>query len=424
MRVVERVTELTAALQQEAVRANERRLLALAGDRGTSLNLIDQVLERIRIPREQTTLVSQREGLDCERVPPKQAETLLGTTRDAVVLDWHDTCQPNALGQVVGVVDGGGLFIIMLPSEGEWPAPSCAFHESLAVPPTDIGDVSVHHHQRTRELLRAHAGVAVVDVKSATVHSEGLTDPAPAGDSVRPNPPHDAEFPHEAYAACLTRDQARAVATLECLTESRGTAIVQADRGRGKSSAAGLAAGALAAQGLSVIVTAPSQQGTRPVFDRARELLQNLGELERSSPWHVEAHSAGSVSFRAVDDAVGSIGSTDVLLVDEAAGLPVRRLRTLLRADRVAFITTVHGYEGAGRGFEVRFREQLSSSDRTVRECEMAEPIRYATDDPVEAWANRALLLDARPPVPSLIASAQPETTRARRLDSETLRED
>lgn len=424
MHVAERVADLSAALEAEAVRANERRLLALEGDRDASITLIDQVLDRTEISREQTTLVSDRQGLACERVPPKRAGTLLGTTRQAVVLDWHDTCQPNALGQVVGVVDGGGLFVVLLPSDGEWSADGCAFHESLAVPPTQVREVTVHYHDRVRELLRSHPGVAVVDVETGTLHSEGLTDPPPVEESSRPSPPHDADFPEEAYAACLTRDQARAVATLECLIEPQGTAIVQADRGRGKSSAAGLAAGALAARGVSVVVTAPGRQGTRPLFERSRALLRDIDALSEDSRWQVETDSGGSVSFREVGAAVEAADSTDVVLVDEAAGLPVRRLQALLAADRVAFITTVHGYEGAGRGFDVRFREHLMNSDRTVHESEMREPIRYAAGDPIEAWANRTLLLDARGPVTSLVRSADPDSVRLRQFDSEALRED
>jgi tRNA(Met) cytidine acetyltransferase len=76
----------------------------------------------------------------------------------------------------------------------------------------------------------------------------------------------------------------------------------------------------------------------------------------------------------------------------------------------VGYATTVHGYEGAGRGFAVRFRERLADSGVEVIERTMAAPIRYAATDPVEPWAFRALLLDADPPVEPLVADATPET--------------
>jgi tRNA(Met) cytidine acetyltransferase len=87
----------------------------------------------------------------------------------------------------------------------------------------------------------------------------------------------------------------------------------------------------------------------------------------------------------------------------------------------VAFATTVHGYEGSGRGFDVRFRGWLADSTRTVRECTLTEPIRYAAGDPVEVWAFRALLFDAAPPVEPLVADATPETAGYAAVHPETL---
>jgi tRNA(Met) cytidine acetyltransferase len=96
------------------------------------------------------------------------------------------------------------------------------------------------------------------------------------------------------------------------------------------------------------------------------------------------------------------------VLVDEAAGLPVDLLASFLGRVPVGYATTLHGYEGAGRGFAVRFRERLAASDAAVTEVTMADPIRYAATDPVEPWAFRALLLDASPPVEPLVAETTP----------------
>jgi tRNA(Met) cytidine acetyltransferase len=65
---------------------------------------------------------------------------------------------------------------------------------------------------------------------------------------------------------------------------------------------------------------------------------------------------------------------------------------------RMVFATTIHGYEGAGRGFSVRFLPALRNDpDTELIEVEMHEPIRYAEDDPIERWLFDALLLDAEP---------------------------
>lgn len=115
--------------------------------------------------------------------------------------------------------------------------------------------------------------------------------------------------------------------------------------------------------------------------------------------------------------------SADVVFVDEAAALPVRRLEALAEAARsVCFATTVRGYEGAGRGFDVRFRSELETS-RDVTECVLTEPIRYAAADPIEAWVFHALLLGSTPPADQLVEASTPEDATYERLTQEALAE-
>jgi tRNA(Met) cytidine acetyltransferase len=127
------------------------------------------------------------------------------------------------------------------------------------------------------------------------------------------------------------------------------------------------------------------------------------------------------VRFLDPEPAAGLPEDPDAVIVDEAAALPVARLEALLAAPAAAFVTTVHGYEGTGRGFDVRFRERLAASDRDVADVRLRAPVRYAAGDPVEAWAFRALLLDARPPVDPLVADATPADATYRTLDPDDL---
>ncbi|WP_010612617.1 tRNA(Met) cytidine acetyltransferase TmcA, partial [Halococcus hamelinensis] len=157
------------------------------------------------------------------------------------------------------------------------------------------------------------------------------------------------------------------------------------------------------------------------VFERARSLLGSIDALAGSDrddrPHRVDAVSGGQVRFESPSVAVESAASADLVVVDEAAALPVDLLEGFLDTPAVAFVTTVHGYEGAGRGFSVRFRGRLDDSTLDVAESRLDEPIRYAAGDPVEVWAFRALCLDARPPVDPLVTDATPGTVTYERLD-------
>ncbi|MFB6071680.1 MAG: tRNA(Met) cytidine acetyltransferase TmcA [Halobacterium sp.] len=407
-------------LLAEAERADERRVLVLTGSRDAGLAAAGDLLETLPVPLSGTTLVSTRDALACEQVSPRNADRLLGTTRQAVVFDAHPDCRPNALGRVVGAVDGGGLLVVLAPPLDEWPDRRDAFDEGLAVPPFDVADVTGHFRRRLVATLREHPGIAVYDLERDELERDGLTDPAPRLEDPLPDPPESAAFPREAYEACLTADQVSALAALEELRDPGNAVVADADRGRGKSSVAGLAAACLAREGLDVLVTAPGRRSAEELFARARELLAALDCLASDGDV-VEAESGGRVRFAKPPDADGLPGDPDAVFADEAAAVPVRLLEALLDCDRLAFTTTVHGYEGAGRGFDVRFRDRLADADHDVAAVTLADPIRYAAGDPVEAWAFRALGLDARPAVDPLVEDVGLEDVAYEALSAEEL---
>ncbi|WP_188976691.1 tRNA(Met) cytidine acetyltransferase TmcA [Halocalculus aciditolerans] len=434
------------ALLAEARATNERRLLVLRGGHDATLDAAADALDRAGVDRSNASLVGHRDALGCERIDPHHSAELLGTTRDVVVVDCHDETRPNALGRVAGAVDGGGLLVLCTPGFDDWPGHDDRFDEGLAVPPFETADVTGRFRERLADTLRAHRGVALVDVvrgeatavedttrgeataaedvdagvdtQGVVVEDDGLTHPAPRLASGSVEFPAEHAFPAAAYEACLTGDQVDAVHAFEALREADTAVVAEANRGRGKSSAAGIAAACLAAAGDDVLVTAPEYRNAREAFRRARSLLDALDELTGDpgeNPRSIETAAGGRIWFERAPD-VADADDPDVLLVDEAAALPVRLLEAFLDYSRVAFTTTVHGYEGAGRGFDVRFRDRLAESDHAATDVTLTDPIRYAAGDPVEAWVFHALLLDARPPVDPLVEDTAVASVEHRRV--------
>jgi tRNA(Met) cytidine acetyltransferase len=416
-------------LLEEARRDNERRLLVFSGSPAHTREMTQDVLDTVDIPPGETTVVGSSEGnrgetFHCEQRSHNQASQLLGTTRSLVVLDLHERCEPNTLGQLVGAVDGGGLFVLRTPPLAEWADKRDEFDETLAVPPFEVADVTGHFRTRLVETLRTHRGIALVDADSGDIERDGL------GASPRPRdtdllaPPSTASFPDGAYEHCLTADQGEALSTLESLREEGSAVVIEANRGRGKSSAAGLAATSLATEGADVLVTGPQYRSIEQVFERARDLLDTLDvpfETDSEANPHRLDTPEGWIRYRPPLEATGLPDDPDCLIVDEAASLPVGVLAETLDASRVAYVTTTHGYEGAGRGFSVRFRDRLKDGPHEVFEYRLSTPIRYAGGDPVEVWAFRALALDASPPVDDILADATPESVTYRELSSEQL---
>jgi len=429
--------ETAVELRREAVRFNERRVLVLAGEQLWAVEQVRGLFDAVGVDTDAATYVGPDDPLECRSVSYQDAGRLMGTTQELVILDCHERCEPNVLGQVTGTVDGGGLLVLLTPPLDAWRDQRDAFDKTLGVPPFAVEDVSGRFRRRLVETLSAHRGIAIVDMGSGTVERNGLTNPAPRVVGREPSPgpaghrnttTEGPGFPAAAYEACLTGDQAEAVSGLEQLRDERQAVVVEAHRGRGKSSAAGLAAACLAANGKDVLVTAPSYSNAAELFERAVELLDSMGVAhsldDENTPRQIDAESAtgaGCIRFSNPTAAAELPGNPDRVIVDEAAALPVGLLGSLLDAAGIAFTTTIHGYEGTGRGFSVRFRDRLADSEYAVTERWLSEPVRYAPADPVEVWSFRALGLNAGPPPDQVVEGATPETVQYRELDPEAL---
>lgn len=415
------IESLAGQLRADARRSDQRRVLVLAGPPESTRAAAATTLSGADVESANVRYVGRENPLHCEAIPPERADVLLGTTHQTVVLDCHQECRPNTIGRAVGAVDGGGLFVLLTPPLDGWSECCDRFDGTLAVPPFDREQVIGYFRRRLVQTLRAHRGVAIVDLASDTIECDGIVDEPPRLSRTGASRPASHSFPAAVYDECRTQDQADAVQTLEQLRDPGQAVVIESDRGRGKSSAAGLAAGALAVDGADVLVTAPAYRNAAEVFARAETLLDRLGAIvstdDDADPRTI-ATDEGRIRFARPATAMANPAEPDCVIVDEAATLAVRVLEAFLAAESVAYATTVHGYEGTGRGFSVRFRDRLDSSDHAVTDVQLTEPIRYAPGDPVEVWAFRALCLDARPPVDPLVSAARPGTVTYRRLSS------
>jgi len=407
-------------LRAEGGRLRHRRLVVVAGERAAALTRLGPLFASgtgLVVTTSPTVL-----SAGWRRCAPDAALELLGTTIELLVLDLHDALSPNLLGALTGLVPGGGLLVLLVPEPARWPTLPDGFRDRLLLPPHEPAEVGRRFLARFLRSLDRAPGVLWVEAASG---ESRRGPPAPSGPPVDGPPPvwRPAVEVGPLVACCRTADQAAALeAGGELLRATRGHALVLiADRGRGKSSALGLLAAQGVDQGLDVLATGPGPAAVRELFVRAAAGLVALGGHEagdvgaRGEPLHLRGHGARGGCLRYLPPVEAARQRPDVLLVDEAAALPVPLLDTLLAsARRVAFATTVHGYEGTGRGFDVRFRGHLEADGRPIVRQTLREPIRWAAGDPVEAWQHDLLLLDAGAATPAAVATAQPATARYR----------
>jgi tRNA(Met) cytidine acetyltransferase len=200
------------------------------------------------------------------------------------------------------------------------------------------------------------------------------------------------------FQVAATSDQNRAIEeVVRCgLGRRRRPLVITADRGRGKSAALGIAAVRLLSVGRQhIAVTAPSPDAVRTLF---RHAIQAAGtdRVATESDHEVRLRNGGSLRFYAVDELLRLRPSAELVLVDEAAAIPAPLLKNVLLGwPRVVFASTVHGYEGSGRGFTIRFRQVLEAHTPNWQSLRLDQPIRWASGDPLERLVNRLFLLKA-----------------------------
>lgn len=173
------------------------------------------------------------------------------------------------------------------------------------------------------------------------------------------------------------------------------TLAVTAARGRGKSAALGLCvAGAIYCGYTNILTTAPSPENLQAFFDFC---LKGLESLDYRLHLHYEVvKGSGDLANCIVKIVINKQQlqtiqyipvntryiNADLLIIDEAAALPLPLVRKLIGEYSVLLSSTKHGYEGTGRALSLKLLRNLSY--RNLQKLKMSEPIRYARDDPIE----------------------------------------
>lgn len=303
-------------------------------------------------------------GVDA--TPARTACHQLGRGFGLLVFDAHAGFHPDAFAAAVGTLRGGGDCVVLTPRLERWPEFEDPDSARFAPWPLSANDMRPLFLERLQRLWGNDPAVVRVD----------------AGSDLGPR-----FAPAASTEPVLSSAQETAVeAVMRVATgHARRPLVLTADRGRGKSTVLGVAAARLLQQGYPVItVIAARAAAAETLFQHARRLLGDPGGI--AGPRFALPHD-----WLAQDP-----NPPGLLLVDEAASIPLPVLGRLLeRGNRLVFASTVHGYEGSGRGFDLRFRALLDRRMPQWRSLQLQPPVRWAEDDPLESLVHRSLVLDA-----------------------------
>jgi tRNA(Met) cytidine acetyltransferase len=295
------------------------------------------------------------EDTESRRLSYRSGQQLLGRECDLLIYDCHAGFDANSFNAALGTLVGGGLLVVLTPD--------------LDPQHTDFAVRWFH-----RSLL------TLIVVNENVVPPEVTT-------------PVYLPFNDERYA-----QQLDVISKITRMARGRKhrPLVITADRGRGKSSALGLAVAELFVQSsINIVITAPTVKAISSVFYRVIESIDGV----LSTPTSLSFRGS-TLRFVAADELVRDAIKCDLLLVDEASSIPLSMLCTLAGSfGRVVFSTTIHGYEGSGRGFSLKFIDWLLSQFPNGRTVELDVPIRWHSEDTLEKWQYKTFLLNCELPI-------------------------
>ena len=177
---------------------------------------------------------------------------------------------------------------------------------------------------------------------------------------------------------CKTLDQASSVMLMvDSISEKsmKGTIALTAGRGRGKSASLGISIASAVVHGFSnIFVTAPSPENLSTMFEFVFRGLDALNYKEHidyeilasSNPDYnhcvvrvnITRDHRQTIQYIKPQDAT-KLSQAELLVVDEAAAIPITLVQNLFGPYMIILSSTVHGYEGTGRSLSLKLISSL-----------------------------------------------------------------
>lgn len=377
------------------------------------------------------------------------------------ILQDFEAVTPNILARCIETVEGGGLVIMLLKGMSSLRQLYNLSMDVHARYRTEAhADVVARFNERFLLSLGGCESCLVIDDELNVLPISGGKDvkalPPPDRDQDKTPAQRELETVKEGVqdqqpvgalvGLARTVDQANALLTFtDAIAEKtlRSTVALTAARGRGKSAALGVAIAAAVAYGYSnIFITSPSPENLKTLFEFVFKGFDALGYadhadysiIQSTNPdfnkaivrVNIHRQHRQTIQYIRPQDA-HVLGQAELVVIDEAAAIPLPLVRKLMGPYLVFMASTINGYEGTGRSLSLKLIKQLREQSvsapaggaeteiadratgraakgegfqagRKLREITLSEPIRYSQGDGVEKWLNKLLCLDAQLP--------------------------
>jgi len=316
-----------------------------------------------------------------------QINAYLGSTLDFVVIDLRNIFSPNSLITLVETVRGGGLVIIIGNKRDSW-----------------IKSVNKEYLPSSKSSKLLDWFITNITNNSGCIRS--IEENEKLISFFNPMP-FEFNLTQSIIGIPVSSNQYEViknlVSDLKSDKSSINTDIVISDRGRGKSAAVGIAIAQFILENstfkFKIIVTARDVSHTQTIFEfilRGLKInkISHRVKKEKEKNIGIKVDKGTYIEFRWIYDVSKDL-NCHILVVDEAAAFPQEKLLEIvgMRAKKI-FISTIHGYEGAGRSFQHKILNHIQRRNKNkYRILRLTEPIRYLLGDPIESLMNETFFL-------------------------------
>ncbi|MET1253707.1 GNAT family N-acetyltransferase [Aliikangiella maris] len=328
-----------------------------------------------------------------------EQQLLLGNEYQIYIHNASSQFDVNLFAALCGGIKGGGCLFLILPNQlNNW------LHQYVNL---------INNHLKTKQLIHFLQPIEVSPVLKRILKFN-LTNPAVSiicpvtlkfysglvlldseNNTSKNNSAANANICQNKNNSKNYQEQEKAIEKIIRVAtgHSKRPLVLTASRGRGKSAALGIASNVLCNKAsFKIIVTAPNVQNLNSYFKHLDKTLFQQSTKDKK----YNCNNGSSVQFIPIDRIIQNQPEANLLLIDEAAAFPVNQLTQIIaHYNRIIFSSTTDGYEGNGKGFELRFQKILLKKFPQARFTSIARPIRWSVNDKLENACFNALLLNS-----------------------------
>ncbi|MBO1255168.1 tRNA(Met) cytidine acetyltransferase [Alteromonas sp. 5E99-2] len=333
-----------------------RKLILLSGDKVWT---DEQAIRLSQSTEGKSIWVGDTSVFTTRGVPTKQFKKLLGQECLIGLYDAQNGISPSALLALSGTIKENGVLVVCCPRWSQWPSATALMQSNLI-----SHGYSLEHSlfiERWQEMISKAEDVFVYEQDKNLVFSP-CNKPVENPKELNFEPPF------------ASGDQQNAFSILSNLKQNEN-AVITARRGRGKSALLGLIADYYVNEGRTVYVCTSLKSNATSIFKH----VANKKQVKWYAP-----------------DSPELLDSSDLLLIDEAASLPIKEVLRLTRScNQYILATTTEGYEGTATGFKYKLLPKLKNKSSQIREITLHQPLRYCSGDSLELHLDCLFLLNS-----------------------------